>query len=197
MNQKLSEEQVKALQEKLKNMKPEEIKELIKQQCLFCQISEGKIEAKKIYEDDFILAILDINPASKGHTLVFPKEHYQVLSQVPDKLIGDLFNVANKLSGIIFEGVKADGTNIFVANGPAAGQNSPHAVIHIIPRFNEDKVGLMWEPKKGDEEELKKLQEEIGSKASQILVKKEEPKKVQEVVEEKEEEPEEPEERIP
>jgi len=182
MNSQLNPEQVKAIQEKLKNMSPEQLKELMKQQCLFCQISNNKIEAKKVYEDNEIMAVLDINPASKGHTLVFPKEHYQVLIQIPEKLTGKLFNIANKLSSIIFEIVQAEGTNIFVANGQAAGQNSPHAIIHIIPRFSEDNLGLIWEPKKGDENELNELQNIIRDKAHSIEIKKEKPKAVKKQV---------------
>ena len=178
MNSQLSQEQIKAIQEKLKNMPPEQLKEMMKQQCLFCQISNNKIEAKKVYEDDEVLAVLDINPASKGHTIVFPKEHYQVLAQIPEKLIEKLFNIANKMSSIIFETVQAEGTNIFVANGQAAGQNSPHAIIHIIPRFRDDNLGLIWEPKKGDDNELNELQSIIKNKAYSIEIKKEKPKVV-------------------
>lgn len=186
MNQ-LSPEQARQLQERLKNMSTEQIKDLMKQQCLFCQISSGKIDSKKIYEDNEILAILDINPASKGHVLVFPKEHYQVMNQVPEKLVGKLFNIANKLSGIVFEIVQAEGTNIFVANGQAAGQNSPHTIIHLIPRFSNDNIPLAWDPKKMDENELEELTNLIKDKASSIkidnkekpkIIKKEKPKKL-------------------
>src|SRR3989338_9697008 len=186
MKKELDPKQVKAIQEKLKNMSPDELKKLVKQQCLFCQISSGKAESRKVYEDDEILAILDINPASKGHTLVLPKEHYQILAQIPDDLASKLFNVTNKLAVILFDVVKAEGTNIFIANGQAAGQKSPHAVIHIIPRYEGDGVGLSWEPKKGDEKELDELQELMKGKI-QIDVKKEQPKVVEKkIVEEKE-----------
>ena len=146
--------------------------------CIFCNIIKGKVSNYTLYEDSNFLAFLDINPASKGHTIVFPKEHYQVLAQIPEKLIEKLFNIANKMSSIIFETVQAEGTNIFVANGQAAGQNSPHAIIHIIPRFRDDNLGLIWEPKKGDDNELNELQSIIKNKASSIEIKKEKPKVV-------------------
>ena len=189
MKQKLNPEQVKAIQEKLKNMSPDELKELVKQQCLFCQISNGKVESKKVYEDESILAILDINPASRGHTLILPKEHYQILAQIPEALASKLFNVVNKLAAMLFDVVKAE-TNIFIANGQAAGQKSPHAVIHIIPRYEGDSVGLSWEPKKGDEKELDELQELMKGKI-QIDVKKEQPKVVEKKIVEEEEDAEE------
>ena len=187
MKKELDPKQVKAIQEKLKNMSPDELKKLVKQQCLFCQISGGKVESRKVYEDDEILAILDINPASKGHTLVLPKEHYQILAQIPDDLASKLFNVTNKLAAILFDVVKAEGTNIFIANGQAAGQKSPHAVIHIIPRYEGDGVGLAWEPKKGDEKGLDELQELIKDKTIQLYVKKEQPKVVEKQIAEEEE----------
>ncbi len=71
--QQMSEEQVAELQEKIKNMSPEELKEFQKQQCIFCQIISGKVASKKIYEDEKCIAILDINPANPGHLLLMPK----------------------------------------------------------------------------------------------------------------------------
>ena len=191
MKKELDQKQVKAIQEKLKNMSPDELKKLVKQQCLFCQISSGKVESRKIYEDDELLAILDINPASKGHTIVLPKEHYQILAQIPEDLASKLFNVANKLAAILFDVVKAGGTNIFIANGPAAGQKSPHAVIHIIPRHEGDGVGLAWEPKQGDGKVLDELQELIKDKTTNLNVKKEQPKVVEKKIVEEEEDVEE------
>ena len=80
----LSEEQRKALMEKLKNMSPEELKDFQKKQCIFCQIVGGKMEAKMVFEDDNVIAVLDINPANMGHILVMPKEHYAIMPQIPD-----------------------------------------------------------------------------------------------------------------
>ena len=90
MPEEMTEEQRQALQEKLKNMKPEELAQLQKQQCIFCQIISGKIPAKKIYDDEIAIAILDINPASKGHLLLLPKEHYMIMPQVPDGVLAAL-----------------------------------------------------------------------------------------------------------
>ncbi|MBI2208489.1 HIT domain-containing protein [Candidatus Woesearchaeota archaeon] len=82
----MSEEQLKALQEKLKNMSPEELKEFQKKQCIFCQIISGNVQSRKIYEDGHVLAVLDINPANPGHILVMPREHYIFLS-CPESII--------------------------------------------------------------------------------------------------------------
>ena len=121
-------------------MSPEEIAELQKQQCIFCQIISGKIPSKKIYEDDDCLAILDINPATKGHLLLLPKEHYVIMPQVPEKLISHLFIIAKNLSTILLKGLKVGGTNFFIANGLVAGQKAQHFMIHLIPRKEDDKI---------------------------------------------------------
>jgi len=90
-------------------------------QCIVCQTIDGKIPAKKVYEDDEVLAILDFNGANIGHTFVIPKEHIPILEQIPSHLIGKLFNVSNKVSSAIFEALGVQGTNIFVTNGITAG----------------------------------------------------------------------------
>ena len=77
--QQMTEEQVKELQEKIKNMSPEELKEFQKKQCVFCQIISGKVQSKKVYDDEKCIAILDINPANPGHVLLLPKEHYSIM----------------------------------------------------------------------------------------------------------------------
>ena len=159
------EEQQKKLREILAKLSPEEREQLVgKQSCPFCLMVEGKIPVKRVYEDGKVLAILDINPANKGHTLLFPKEHAQVLSQVHDSVVKELFVVANKISTAIFDGMKAQGTNIFVANGPVAGQTAPHVLIHIIPRFTKDGVAMAWEGKKVEEKEMDSALEAIRKK---------------------------------
>jgi len=136
-------------------------------QCLICQIIEGQIPAKKIYEDDEILAILDFNGANPGHSFVIPKQHTPILEQIPSHLVGKLFNVANKISSAIFEVLKVQGTNIFVANGVPAGQKVAHFMVNIIPRKENDGVNLQWPPKQLSEEEMStielKIKEEIGN----------------------------------
>lgn len=113
------------------------------QNCIFCSIAEGKIQSKQIYSDPHVIAILDINPANPGHVLVIPKKHYSLMMQIPGDEIGHIFKVCKKLSQVLLHAVEADGTNIFVANGALAGQKAPHFMVHIIPRVENDNVGLM------------------------------------------------------
>ena len=150
-----SEEQRKQWEEKIKNMSPEELQELQRQQCIFCQIITGKIPSKKVYEDNTCLAILDINPAAKGHILLLPKEHYAILPQVPEKVLGHLSIVTKNLSQVILKILRADGATVFIANGAAAGQRAQHFMIHLIPRKSGDGILQVEERLVGAEMALK------------------------------------------
>ena len=136
----MSPEQLKALQEKIKQMSPEELKEFQKKQCIFCQIVAGKIQSRKVYEDERAVAILDINPANPGHVLLLTKEHYSIMPQLPDDEVAHIFLVAKSLSNSMLKGLEVQGTNIIVANGVAAGQRAQHFMVHVIPRKEKDGI---------------------------------------------------------
>lgn len=136
--QQLTDEQRKQLEEKIKKMSPEELREFQKQNCIFCQIIAGKIPARKVYDDERSIAVLDIRPATKGHILILPREHYAILPQMPEKEIAHLFSVAKHLSQAALQVLRSDGTTLFVANGPAAGQQAQHVMLHLIPRKEGD-----------------------------------------------------------
>jgi histidine triad (HIT) family protein len=138
--------------------------------CLICQIIEGKVPTKKIFEDDEAIAILDFNGANPGHTFVIPKEHIPILEQVPPLLVGKLFNLANRVSSAIFDTLKVQGTNIFVANGVPAGQKVAHFMINIIPRYENDKVNLQWQPRQLSEEEMSTIELKIKEECNTIGV---------------------------
>ncbi len=112
------------------------------QQCIFCHIASGKIPAKKVYEDDKVTAVLDINPGASGHVLVIPKDHVAIMPQMSDDLVAHLGMVAKQLSHSIIRALKVEGTSIFVANGVAAGQRAPHFLLHVIPRSPNDNIAL-------------------------------------------------------
>ena len=168
-------EQLKALQEKIKQMSPEELKEFQKKQCIFCQIIAGKIQARKVYEDDKVTAILDINPANPGHILLLTKEHYSIMPQLPDDEVAHVFMVAKHLSNSMLRSIDAQGTNIIVANGIAAGQRAQHFMAHIIPRKENDGVNFILPQKTMEQSEI----EVVGNKLVAVLsgsVEKEEEK---------------------
>ncbi len=158
--QNINPEQMKALQEKIKQMSPEELKDFQKQQCVFCQIVAGKIQAKKVYEDEQTLGILDINPANPGHILLLTKEHYSIMPQVPDDELAHVFMVVKSLSNSMLRGIDAQGTNVLVANGVSAGQRAQHFMVHVIPRKENDGVNFVLPQKTMGMEEV----EAIGNK---------------------------------
>lgn len=127
--------------------------EEIKQQCIFCQIIAGAVASKKVFEDDKVIAVLDINPANPGHMLVIPKEHYSIMPQIPDSELEHFGMVAKGLSRSAISGLKAQGTTVFIANGVAAGQRAQHFMMHVIPRLENDGVGISLPEKqvKGDD----------------------------------------------
>jgi histidine triad (HIT) family protein len=104
--------------------------------CPFCKIVKGEIPTKTVYSDDKVMAVLDINPASKGHVLLFPKNHYAIMPVIPPDDFKHLSKVAVKLSETVRSAVLSDKNTIFIANGGAAGQQSAHFMIHIVPSDN-------------------------------------------------------------
>ena len=158
------ETQQEKLQEIVATLDPEEQEQLFgKQKCPFCAMAAGEIPVKKVYEDAECIAILDINPANKGHMLLFPKKHYGMMAQMPDDEAGKLYAVANKLAKAAFDGLKASGSNIVVGNGAIAGQRAPYALINIIPRFDGDKVVVGWNPVKLSEDEMDDALKQISA----------------------------------
>ena len=139
-----------------------------KEACLVCQIADNKIPSKILYEDEQSMAVLDVNGANPGHCFIFPKNHYPIIEQVHDEEIGNMFQIANKLSSAIFEGLKVEGTNIFVANGIPAGQTVAHFMINVIPRTQNDGINLQWQPKQLDEEEMSTVELKIKEQTDKV-----------------------------
>lgn len=164
----LTEEQRKELEEKLKQMSPQELKEFQKKQCVFCQIISGKVPSQKIYEDNKVLVILDINPAAKGHLLILPKEHYSIQPQIPDKEQGHLFSIAKKMSHLLLKGLKVSGTSLFAANGLVAGQKAQHFILHVLPRKEGDDV-LKVSEKLIEKEMRDKIYSLVAGKFSEVM----------------------------
>ncbi len=157
-------------EEQLRQLSPEQIAELQKQQCIFCHIISGRVASKKVYENDAVMAVLDINPANPGHVLLLPKEHYAVMPQMPDQIIQKLAVAAKKISHAMLRAFKAEGTNIFLANGVAAGQKAQHCMVHIIPRKEADGITAFSIPKKElDEKEAEELKAALKKSAAKVF----------------------------
>jgi histidine triad (HIT) family protein len=114
------------------------------QDCIFCKIASGQIPSVKIYEDDLIVAFLDTGPVSDGHTLVLPRQHVSQVHNCPPELLGGLASRLGKIAGAIVSAIGADGYNVLINNGRAAGQVVDHLHFHIIPRRAGDGVFSQW-----------------------------------------------------
>jgi histidine triad (HIT) family protein len=112
--------------------------------CLFCKIVAGQIPVTKIYEDETVLAFLDIGPISDGHTLVIPKKHFEKLHDCPAELLGQVFSRVGKIAGAVAIAMNSDGYNLLCNNGRAAGQLIEHLHFHIVPRNTDDRLFRRW-----------------------------------------------------
>ncbi len=162
-------------EEELKNMSPEQIAELQKQNCLFCKIVAGEVPSKKVYEDEHFLGVLDIYPANEGHVLLMPKKHLQVMPQMPGELVGAFAVACKKVSEKLIGALQAQGTSVFIANGLHAGQKAPHFMAHVIPRNDGDSVGLAPGMKELSEKDLAEVKSKLtgGANAKETPSKKE------------------------
>lgn len=129
--------------------------------CVFCKIIEGKIPSKKIYEDESAIAFLDINPASKGHSLIITKKHHGTLLDTPETELRELMIAIQKVGAAVMKATKADGFNVVQNNGEAAGQVIHHIHFHVVPRFKGDSLKLEFGSRKMEEEELAHWHEQI------------------------------------
>ena len=113
--------------------------------CIFCSIIKGSLPASMIYEDKDLLAFLDIQPVNKGHILIISRQHKELITELDDSILSRMFVLAKNIDKAIREsGIKAEGMNLFLADGKAAGQEVLHVHLHIIPRFNNDGFGFIF-----------------------------------------------------
>ncbi len=110
--------------------------------CIFCKIIAGEIPSTKIYEDELVLAFLDIAPINPGHILVIPKEHHTGSSTIPEETAGRMFRIGSRIGVALKRALDYDGFNLHLADGTCAGQVVMHAHLHIVPRGAED--GFRW-----------------------------------------------------
>lgn len=127
------------------------------QNCIFCKIAGGEIPAATIYEDEDFRVILDLGPASKGHALILPKEHYANLFEIEDEIAGKALKLAKKIGIKMKEVLGCDGLNVVQNNGEAAGQTVFHFHMHLIPRYENDNAGVIWTPGELTEEVKEEL----------------------------------------
>jgi histidine triad (HIT) family protein len=121
---------------------------------IFARIASGEIPSVKVYEDDQTFAFMDVNPATKGHILVVPREEYADLLTMPLDLLMAVTRTVQKVARAINEGLQPDGINIVQNNGSAAGQSVFHYHVHLIPRWDGDQAVPLWRPHSAQHEDL-------------------------------------------
>ena len=112
--------------------------------CIFCKIAAGEIPSATLFEDEDFRVILDLGPASKGHALIIPKEHYRNLYDIDEELASKAIVLAKKMVKKMTDVLGCDGYNIVQNNEEAAGQTVFHFHMHMIPRYKDDNVGFGW-----------------------------------------------------
>ena len=130
--------------------------------CIFCKILADEIPSTVVYEDDLFRAILDVNPAARGHIIILPKNHAANLFELPDEEASKILIVAKKIAKAVMETYHCDGINILQNNGEASGQTVFHLHVHVIPRFEGDRdhINIGWKPGETPED-LQAIAEEI------------------------------------
>lgn len=126
---------------------PPDVKAQLEEQkasCVFCRIIGGEMPSNRVYEDDEVIACLDINPAVKGHILLMPKEHYPLAPLIPQKTFSHLFGLVPALVRAECAALARTGATVMVANGAAAGQQSAHFLVHLLPREQMDPIPLYF-----------------------------------------------------
>jgi histidine triad (HIT) family protein len=129
--------------------------------CVFCRIVRGQAPASIIYEDDAVMAFLDIRPLYTGHTLVIPKQHYVDIFDIPDTLLSQVYIVAKHISPAIKAATQADGISIIQQNGKAAGQDIFHLHVHVVPRFEGQKMPRFSELKEVERAQLDEMAKKV------------------------------------
>lgn len=130
--------------------------------CIFCKLANGEIPTATLYEDDDFRVILDAGPASKGHALILPKEHFKDLYELDDEVASKALVLAKKMIIKLTDVLGCDGYNIVQNNGETAGQTVFHFHIHLIPRYKDDEVGLGWKMGELTEEDKEEILSKMG-----------------------------------
>lgn len=130
--------------------------------CIFCKIAAGEIPSKTIYEDESFRVILDLGPATRGHALILPREHYKNIYELPEETAGEAMKLAKKMAAHMTDRLSCDGFNILQNNGETAGQSVFHFHMHLIPRYQNDGQVISGRPGNASQEELEEIRKIIA-----------------------------------
>ncbi|MBR1692951.1 MAG: HIT family protein [Lachnospiraceae bacterium] len=129
--------------------------------CIFCKLANGVIPTRSIYEDEDFNVILDAGPATRGHALILPKEHYKNLYELPEETASKVMLLAKRMAAHMTERLSCDGFNLVQNNNEAAGQTVFHFHLHLIPRYADDGQKILWKPQTFTDEELLSVQDTL------------------------------------
>lgn len=129
--------------------------------CIFCKLANGDIHTNTIYEDEKYRIILDLGPATRGHALILPKDHYNDLYELPDEACGEVMKLAKRMAAQMTDRLQCSGFNLVQNNGKSAGQTVNHFHLHLIPRYDDDKQNINWVPGEPSQEELETIRKTI------------------------------------
>ena len=133
-----------------------------KDDCIFCKIAAGEIPSRKIYEDKDLIAIMDLNPTSKGHSLIIPKEHCTNIYDIDEDIAAKVMKTAKKLATKMTVALNCDGFNLLQNNGETAGQTMFHFHMHLIPRYKDaDNNMLKFTSVSFSDEEMDAIRDQI------------------------------------
>lgn len=133
-----------------------------KDDCIFCKIAAGEIPSRKIYEDSDLIAIMDLNPTSKGHSLIIPKEHCTNIYDIDEDIAAKVMKTAKKLATKMTVALNCDGFNLLQNNGETAGQTMFHFHMHLIPRYKDaDNNMLKFTSVSLSDEEMDAIRDQI------------------------------------
>lgn len=127
--------------------------------CIFCKLAGGDIPTNSIYEDDAYKVILDMSPATKGHALILPKDHYKNIYEMPEDKVAEAFALAKRMAVSMTDKLGAEGFNIVQNNNEVAGQTVFHLHIHLIPRYADDGQKIGWNPTSPSADELTEIKD--------------------------------------
>jgi histidine triad (HIT) family protein len=129
--------------------------------CIFCKIVAGELPAEKLDEDEHTLSFMDLNPWTRGHALVIPKEHARNVYEISDQSLGQVMGAVKRLSVKARDNLGADGVNLLNSTEPAAWQTVFHFHVHVIPRYEDDPLRLPGQPMQPEEGELAEVAAEL------------------------------------
>jgi histidine triad (HIT) family protein len=130
--------------------------------CIFCKVLGGEIPGERVYEDEHAVAVMDINPWTRGHAVVFPREHAANVFEISDEELAHVAVAAKRLAAKMRDTLGCDGVNLLQSNGAAAWQTIFHLHVHVIPRYEDDPLELPTRPRPAKPEELAEVAKEIS-----------------------------------